>query len=151
MTRAILTPGNMQSEVTRKRRWTPPGVLAYIVGFIVVGGMLISVMLPSLCRSTETANRVKCAANLKALGSAIYTYAQSHAGHYPPSLAVLPLTEDISAYSMVCPSSNDEASTTKEMPELVADLIAAETGAAGHKHCLSYLYAGQSLTSSTAT
>src|SRR3982750_4076803 len=69
-------------------------VLVWGVGILVIGGMLISILLPSLCRSSETANRVKCASNLRQIGQAIALYAQAHAGQYPPSLAVLPAEED---------------------------------------------------------
>src|SRR5438105_3343328 len=81
--------------------------LVWAVGVLVVGGMLIAVMLPSLCRSGETANRIKCASNLRQIGQAINLYAQTHGGQYPPSLAVLPSVEDIDADAMICPSSND--------------------------------------------
>jgi prepilin-type processing-associated H-X9-DG protein len=121
------------------------------VGILVVGGMLISVFLPSLCRSRETANRIKCASNLRQIGQAITLYAQEHDGHYPPSLAVLPSVEDLSAEVMTCPSSNDEKSTATDAAGIVADLTAAETNAPDHKPCLSYAYTGQALTEKTAT
>jgi prepilin-type processing-associated H-X9-DG protein len=123
----------------------------WAVGILVIGGMLISVMLPSLCRSRETANRVKCAANLRAIGQAIGLYAQSHGGQYPTMLAVLPATEEITADVMVCPSSNDERSEGIDTAAVVAELTAAETNATDHKHCMSYVYAGRALTQQTAT
>ena len=125
--------------------------LVWAVGILVVGGMLISVMLPSLCRASETANRVKCGSNLRQIGQAIALYAQSNGGQYPPSLAVLLSSEDITAEVMICASSNDEKSAAADMPGVVAELAAAERNVPGHKHCLSYVYAGKGLTEKTAT
>ncbi len=131
-------------------------VLVWVIGIIVGGGMLISVLLPSLCRSRETANRVKCASNLRQLGQAIALYAQDNGGQFPPSLADLLAHQlasqgDLSPDVMLCPSSNDERSSATNTSEIIADLRAAETNASGHKHCLSYVYVGQSLNAKTAT
>jgi prepilin-type processing-associated H-X9-DG protein len=112
--------------------------------------MLVAVMLPSLCRSSETANRVKCGSNLRQIGQAIAFYAQKHGGQYPPSLAVLPSFEDVTSDVMICPSSNDERATANDVPGVVAELAAAEGNSPGHKHCLSYVYAGRALTQGTA-
>jgi prepilin-type processing-associated H-X9-DG protein len=148
----------MQATPTSGLNYAPPAqprsrfrYVVWTVGILVVGGMLASVLLPSLCRSTETANRIKCASNLRQIGQAIALYAQEHGGQYPPSLAMLPSVEDISAETMTCPSSNDEKSPATDTAGIVADLTAAETNAPGHKPCLSYIYTGQSLTEKTAT
>jgi prepilin-type processing-associated H-X9-DG protein len=125
--------------------------LVWAVGILVVGGMLISVMLPSLCRSSETANRVKCGSNLRQIGQAISLYAQSNGGQYPPSLAVLLSAEDITAEVMICASSNDEKAAGADMKGVEAELAAAEANSPGHKHCLSYVYVGKGLTEKTAS
>ena len=126
-------------------------VLAWVVGTVVVGGLLISILLPSLCRARPEANRAKCASNLHQVGLAILLYSQDHGGLYPPSLAVLPAAEQISAEVFVCPSSNDEMATANDTAGVVAMLTAAETNAAGHQRCLSYVYVGRGLTDKTAT
>ena len=133
------------------RRRSRRRLLVWAVGVVVIGGMLISVLLPSLCRAREPANRIKCASNLRQIGQAITAYAQDNGGHYPPSLAVLLAHEDISAGVMVCPSSNDESSAAADTAGAVADLTAAETNAPAHKHCLSYIYTGRGLTIATAS
>jgi len=156
MTRAISTSDGLPRSngplacVTRVRHRSG-SVLVWVIGIVVIGGMLIAVLLPSLCRSREPANRVKCASNLRQIGQAISLYAQAHGGQYPSSLAVLLSVEDITAEVMICPSSNDEKPTAADTAGVVAELTAAETNAPGHTHCLSYVYAGQPLTQKTAT
>ena len=41
--------------------------LLVVIGILVLLG---SFLMPTLCRSRETANRVKCSSNLRALGQA---------------------------------------------------------------------------------
>ncbi len=132
-----------------RQRGSGGRLLVWTVGIVVIGGMLISVMLPSLCRSRETANRVKCYSNLRSIGQAITLYAQDNGGQYPPSLAVLAGQVDISPTAMICPSSNDEKSSATNTAGVVGELTAAETDAAGHKHCLSYVYVGRKLNAKT--
>jgi prepilin-type processing-associated H-X9-DG protein len=152
MSRANLTGGGAGDNVTLlKPRRSRARYLVWAVGIVVVGGMLISVMLPSLCRAREPANRVKCGSNLRQIGQAIGLYAQGHGGQYPPSLAVLLSAEDITAEVMICASSNDEKSAAVDTAGVVAELAAAEANSPGHKHCLSYVYVGKALTEKTAT
>ena len=54
--------------------------LLVVIGIIA---LLISILLPSLNRARETANRVKCASNLKQVGLAIQLYANENRGAYP--------------------------------------------------------------------
>src|SRR6476661_3606181 len=69
----------------------PPPVRAVGRGFtlvellVVIGiiALLISILLPSLNRARETANRVKCASNLRQIGQAILLYANENKGAYP--------------------------------------------------------------------
>jgi prepilin-type processing-associated H-X9-DG protein len=150
MARATLEYASAAGNVTPARK---SGIryLVWAVGILVIGGMLISVMLPSLCRAREPANRVKCGSNLRQIGQAIALYAQGHGGQYPPSLAVLFSTEDISAEVMICASSSDEKSAATDMKGVEAEVAAAEGNTPGHKHCLSYVYVGKGLTERTAT
>jgi prepilin-type processing-associated H-X9-DG protein len=151
MSRATLISDGPSDNIEPTRRGSRFRYLVWAVGILVIGGMLVSVMLPSLCRSRETANRVKCASNLRQIGQAIGHYAQDHGGQYPASLAVLPSVEEIGAEVMICPSSNDERSVATNTAEVVAELSAAEANSPGHKHCISYVYIGRALTRDTAT
>jgi len=57
--------------------------LLVVIGIIA---LLISILLPSLNRARETANRIKCASNLRQIGQAIQLYANENKGAYPRTI-----------------------------------------------------------------
>jgi prepilin-type N-terminal cleavage/methylation domain-containing protein/prepilin-type processing-associated H-X9-DG protein len=57
--------------------------LVELLVVIGINSLLISILLPSLNRARETANRVKCASNLRQIGQAIMLYANENKGNYP--------------------------------------------------------------------
>lgn len=57
--------------------------LLVVIGIIA---LLISILLPSLNRARETANRIKCGSNLKQIGEAIQMYCNENNGEYPKTV-----------------------------------------------------------------
>jgi prepilin-type processing-associated H-X9-DG protein len=101
----------------------------------------IPILLPSLNRAREVANRVKCAANLKQIGLALQLYSNENRGRFPDGPEGLLLTQDITPEVFVCPSTNDSPAPGVELPKQAANL---QTG--GHD---SYVYLGKGKTATT--
>jgi prepilin-type processing-associated H-X9-DG protein len=90
----------------------------------------------------ETANRVKCASNLRQIGQAIQLYANDHGGHYPNDLLTILLNEDVTGAVFVCPSSNDVPATGATTRELSDNFNQPN-------HC-SYIFFGKGLSTPIA-
>jgi prepilin-type processing-associated H-X9-DG protein len=75
---------------------------------VAQNALLLSIMLPSLNRARETANRVKCASNMRQIGQGIILYANENKGNFPPDQGTIFLTQDIHHSRFICPSSGHE-------------------------------------------
>jgi prepilin-type processing-associated H-X9-DG protein len=100
--------------------------------------IMTSILLPSLNRARETANRVKCASNEREIGMAILLYSNEHQGAYPPDLGTLIKTQDIAAECFTCPSSGDE------IPPQIKAANKDAQAAWGNEHS-AYIYVGAGL------
>ena len=85
------------------------GILSGEQGVVAgAGGMMAGILLPSLNRARETANRVKCASNLRQLGQAAMLYANENNGQFPPDMQTLVQYSindaGVEARTFVCPS-----------------------------------------------
>jgi type II secretory pathway pseudopilin PulG len=113
-------------------------VLACLAGVgVLMCGCMMSIMIPSLGRAREQANRVKCAAQLRALGETIQTYASDHGGAYPDTIDKLITAENATPDLFVCPASRDTPATGSTPQAQATNLTAG-----GH---LSYVYVGKGL------
>jgi len=139
------TPINPLDYATPEKRQRPKtSWLAWVVLVFLAWGAfeILTDRDPSL-PAGQTANRLKCADNLRRLGAAIIQYTIDHAGQYPDSLGTLLLNEDITAAAFIRPGSNDVASAKPTKREQAAEID-------GGTHC-SYRYLGRGMTINPVT
>lgn len=98
-------------------------VLKWTVASGLVLALLASILLPSLGRARETANRVKCASNLKQIGQAILLYANENGGQMPPGWPTLLVTQDLVPEMFICPSHEREKATGTTAQAMAAALL----------------------------
>jgi prepilin-type processing-associated H-X9-DG protein len=125
----------------------PPGVstkkvlfivLACVLGLgVIMCGCMVSILLPSLNRAREQANRIRCASNMRQIGQAIQTYANANRGEFPDTLERALVSADLDSIVFVCPSSADDRA-----PGADAKAQAANLSKGGH---LSYVYVGKGM------
>ncbi len=90
-----------------------PGSTTLATGDLAMVGvgqqaLLASIMLPSLNRSRETANRVKCASNMRQIGQATLLYCNENRQRMPGDQGILLKTQDLGVEVFLCPSSMND-------------------------------------------
>jgi prepilin-type processing-associated H-X9-DG protein len=102
---------------------------------LVLGVLGLALVPPALLRGIETANRIKCASNLRQIGQAMILYANENRGQYPPTMEELLVSQDITSVVFVCPSTADTPATGVNAQQTIANISAG-----GHQ---SYIYLGK--------
>jgi prepilin-type processing-associated H-X9-DG protein len=111
---------------------------------IGVAAASVSVLLPSLSRAREQANRIKCASNERQIGQAILLYTNGGVGKYPPDLGELLKTQAIPVEAFICPDS------ATKVPSNFAQMTPDQQAAWVDEHS-DYVYVGKDLTGDKAT
>jgi predicted Zn finger-like uncharacterized protein/prepilin-type processing-associated H-X9-DG protein len=112
------------------------GSLGIILSICMIS-IMVSILFPSLTRARETANRVKCASNMRQIGLAAIMYANEHGGPLPDDLAVLFANEDLGPSTLNCPSV--------EHDQMGAANLEGEQLAAWVNENTDYIYVGRGL------
>ncbi|HUB25375.1 MAG TPA: hypothetical protein VL992_08085 [Tepidisphaeraceae bacterium] len=60
--------------------------VASLVALVAMATLLAAILIPAITRARETANRVKCAGNMRQIGQAMLLYANDNHGVYPRTI-----------------------------------------------------------------
>ncbi|HEY0008105.1 MAG TPA: DUF4190 domain-containing protein [Tepidisphaeraceae bacterium] len=105
------------------------GIAAGAAG-LLVGLLLMSILLPSLNRAREAANRIQCASHMRQIGLALRVYSNENQSLYPRDLATLAAASDIEPSVFICPLDDLDAASGADWATKIVP---------GGPHC-SYIY-----------
>lgn len=109
------------------------GLMRLVPAMVVLSLFLAAwCAFPVVRRPIETANRMKCASNLSALGQVMMLYCNENRGQFPDRWEELLRTQQVPTFLMVCPSSSDTDAPGDSWQERLANLSSGG-------HC-SYVY-----------
>ncbi len=124
----------MRSYIVKKRGFT----LIELLVVISIIALLIAILLPSLARAKELANRAVCSANVRGIIQSCYIYAQSNNSQFPATMAPTSGTTSLKITEGGAPGG---PVTTPSTPETAGAVTAAwYTGTATAADPLSCLW-----------
>ena len=95
-------------------------------------GLIFAVMVPTMGMARQTANRVKCASNLRMIGLELVTYANQNGGKFPDTIEELIASGNITSAVYDCPVTSASPPVTSSPQALVGQV--------------EYVYVGKGLT-----
>src|SRR5690349_18132049 len=102
----------------RRPAWLVGSLAAFLAGSTTLGMLLGSRGI--VCG--ESADRVKCASNMRQVYMALTIYASAHNGALPPDLATLLTTTDITPDVFVCPLGKERVARGADAAAMAADM-----------------------------
>lgn len=93
---------------------------------LLIVPLMVAILLPSLAKARETANRAKCSNNLRQIGLATIMYANDNKQRFAPDIATLASTQGLGADALLCPSA--DASLEKSIGGLSCTYIYVGSG-----------------------
>jgi prepilin-type processing-associated H-X9-DG protein len=114
-------------------------IVGWCAGGLLLFALVVALLMPSMGRARETANRSKCASCLRQIGQAASIYANEHAGMLPPDLISLYQHTDITQEVFTCSSSAIAKADGPTRAQIVTSMLSGNH--------LSYAWTGGGLTS----